>query len=92
MRLWGALGFYPGLFHLRGRVAAKHVVAFVDGFNLYHAIKDLGQNELRWLDIRKLCSFCAPAPKFQLEDVYYFSAYATWLPDSYRRHPLTSRP
>ncbi len=64
----------------------KRVVAFVDGFNLYHAINDLGRNELKWLDIWKLCSFYAPTPDFQLSDVYYFSAYATWRTDSYRRH------
>jgi NYN domain len=28
----------------------------------------------------------APKSHFTLKDVYYFSAYATWLPDAYRRH------
>lgn len=28
---------------------------YVDGFNLYHAIDDLNQAHLKWLDIRALC-------------------------------------
>jgi uncharacterized LabA/DUF88 family protein len=28
----------------------------------------------------------APKSHFTIKDVYYFSAYATWLPDAYRRH------
>lgn len=28
----------------------------------------------------------APKSHFTLKDVYYFSAYATWIPDGYRRH------
>lgn len=62
------------------------VTAFVDGFNLYHAIHDLGENHLKWLDLWKLCVNFAPGPDFELRNVYYFSAYATWRKDSYERH------
>jgi len=63
------------------------VAAFIDGFNLYHAIKDLGpkQNHLKWLDLQKLCEAFAPAPQFSTR-VLYFSAFATWQPDAFRRH------
>jgi uncharacterized LabA/DUF88 family protein len=61
------------------------VAAFVDGFNLYHSVKDLGRNHLKWLDLQKLCEAFAPPTQFQTK-VYYFSAFATWLPDAVRRH------
>ena len=60
------------------------VAAFVDGFNVYHAINDLGRADLKWLDVRKLCAVFAPGD--DLAAVYYFSAFATWLPASCARH------
>ena len=62
------------------------VVAFVDGFNLYHAIDDLGKNHLKWVNLRKLCKHFAPTPQFELREIYYFSACATWRPAAYKRH------
>ncbi len=62
------------------------VSAFVDGFNLYHAIDDLGAHHLKWVNLRKLCEIFAPPPVYDLEEVLYFSAFATWRPQSYRRH------
>lgn len=67
-------------------VPPVRVVAFVDGFNLYHAIDELGQRHLKWLNLRVLCSQFAPAPQYRLTDVLYFSAYATWRPAAYARH------
>jgi hypothetical protein len=60
------------------------VAAFVDGFNLYHAINDLGRPDLKWVDLWKLCAVFAPGP--DLVAVHYFSAYATWRPNSFARH------
>ena len=62
------------------------VVAFVDGFNLYHAVDDLRINHLKWLNIKALCEQFISSPDLNLEKVLYFSAYATWLPDAYKRH------
>ena len=62
------------------------VIAFVDGFNLYHAIDDLKQNHLKWVNLWVLCANFAPQPLLQLTKVHYFSAYATWKPSSYKRH------
>ena len=61
-------------------------LALIDGFNLYHAIDDLGRNHLKWLDLRSLCQKFAPEPDYSLTGVLYFTAHATWRPDSYRRH------
>lgn len=62
------------------------VSAFVDGFNLYHALDDTRRHHLKWLDLRALCIAFAPSPQHALGSVYYFSAYATWRPDAYARH------
>jgi uncharacterized LabA/DUF88 family protein len=70
----------------RNPLDAIRVAAFVDGFNLYHALRDLGSEHLKWLDIRALCEHFARLPDLCLIDVFYFSAYATWRPSSYRRH------
>jgi uncharacterized LabA/DUF88 family protein len=62
------------------------VAAFVDGFNLYHAVHDTGQNHLKWVNLKSLCEEFAPSPTFSIEGVYYFRAYAKWRKDAYRRH------
>lgn len=61
-------------------------IAFVDGFNLYHALRDLGENHLKWLDLRRLLANFAPAPQYELTRILYFSAFATWIPEAYARH------
>lgn len=63
-------------------------IFFIDGFNVYHAVKSLKANHLKWLDFRKPCENFAPSPQFSIEKIYYFSAYATWLPDAYARHKV----
>src|SRR3982751_2313408 len=62
------------------------VTAFIDGFNLYHAVDDLHLNHLKWVNLRLLCEQFAPAPRYSLGQIIYCSAFATWLPDAYKRH------
>ncbi len=62
------------------------VVAYIDGFNLYHAISDLSQNHLKWVDLKALCKIFAPSPQYEIKEIYYFSAYAKWLSGPYSRH------
>ena len=45
---------------------------FIDGFNLYHSLKDYAR-DCRWLDLRKLCESYLRENE-QLGDVYYFTA------------------
>lgn len=61
------------------------VNVYIDGFNLYHAIDDLNDNCLKWLDLWKLSENIINQHQV-LNEVKYFSAYATWRPDSYKRH------
>ncbi|MDH3511743.1 MAG: hypothetical protein OER85_12895 [Gammaproteobacteria bacterium] len=60
--------------------------AFIDGFNLYHAVDDSRQSQFKWLDLCALIEVFVPASQFDLVAVYYFSAYATWRANAYKRH------
>jgi uncharacterized LabA/DUF88 family protein len=62
------------------------VSAFIDGFNFYHAVHDLGQPHLKWVNLRSLVETFAPAPQYTISNIYYFSAFATWRPGAYARH------
>ena len=64
----------------------KRVDCFVDGFNLYHAVANLGLAHLKWFDLRKLVSVFLDPAEHELGSVFYFSAYATWLAGPYSRH------
>lgn len=61
------------------------IITYVDGFNLYHAIDNLKRPALKWLDLWALASSIARTGETVIE-VNYFSAYATWRPDAYKRH------
>ena len=63
----------------------KRVIVYVDGFNLYHAIDNLGKPHLKWVDLVALGQGLLRADE-QLVAVKYFSAYATWKPAQYARH------
>ncbi|TVP51354.1 MAG: NYN domain-containing protein [Gemmatimonadales bacterium] len=75
---------------------AKRVSFLVDGFNVYHSIKeamrDTGNPSLRWLDLRALLSsyLSVFGTEAVLEDIFYFTAYAHHLtgdnPDVVTRH------
>ena len=63
----------------------KRVIAYIDGFNLYHALQDTGEDHLKWLNIWSLMTSLLQNDE-QLTKVYYFSAYAPWRASSYKRH------
>ncbi len=63
----------------------ERVIAYIDGFNLYHAIDALNRPHLKWVDLWALvASFLRPDQA--LIAVNYYSAYATWMPDAHTRH------
>jgi hypothetical protein len=62
------------------------VQCFIDGFNLYHAINALNRPHLKWVDLRRVCEIFIDPARHELRDVFYFSAFATWLPGPYGRH------
>lgn len=62
----------------------NRVTFLIDGFNLYHSIKDGDRNDtrsLRWLDLMAMCRSCLPilGKDARLQEVWYFSAYAEFL-------------
>jgi uncharacterized LabA/DUF88 family protein len=63
----------------------RRVIAYVDGFNLYHSIDDLQRPHLKWLDLTALAESLLRGDE-ALKAVKYFSAYATWMPARYSRH------
>ncbi len=66
-------------------MTARRVSVYIDGFNLYHALDDLGESHLKWLDLWALSETLIRKNE-AVTAVKYFSAYATWMPASYRRH------
>ena len=70
----------------------KRVSVYVDGFNLYHAIKELciegcKQEHLKWVNLWDLSEKLVGEDE-EVTVVKYFSAYAKWLDDNYRRHQV----
>ena len=63
----------------------KRAIVYIDGYNLYHAIDDLKDDSLKWLDLRKLAESMLRDGEI-LHQVIYFTAYATHFPDAYKRH------
>src|SRR3989338_1758203 len=64
----------------------RKLAFFIDGFNLYHAIKDnKSLHKYKWLDLAKFCrSFCRSDDVVQ--EIFYFTAYATFKPEGMERH------
>ncbi len=63
----------------------KKAIVYYDGFNFYHAVDELGDATLKWVNLWDLSkSFLADDE--ELVSVKYFSAYATWRPDAFARH------
>jgi hypothetical protein len=60
-------------------------LTYFDGFNLYHAIDELGRPALKWVNLWTLSGLLI-RPGETLVGVKYFSAYATWLPGPFSRH------
>ncbi len=56
----------------------KRIIAFIDGYNLYHAIDRLNQDHLKWLDLMQLIKQYVNNSTETIVDVYYFTALATW--------------
>lgn len=73
---------HPGFFFMM-----KKVTFLIDGFNLYHAVKDTRKNQYKWLDLDKLAR-CFVKRDEEIVDIYYFTALANWNPDKVRKHKI----
>ncbi len=63
----------------------NRTVFFIDGFNLYHSLRDSGRSQYKWLNLRKLAEHYL-LNKDILTDILYFSALPTWNPEKRRNH------
>ena len=62
------------------------IIAFIDGFNLYHSIaRPRNFRHYKWLNLRKLIE-CFVTKSDEIKEVFYFTAYANWRPESAARH------
>lgn len=64
------------------------VRAYIDGYNLYHAIVRLRTPHLKWVDLWALCNTFVPPKSAELVGVHYSTAYAHWLPRQMARHEI----
>lgn len=60
---------------------------YVDGFNFYHAVKDLGQSHLKWMSYTRLARILINRGE-TVELVKVFSAFAAFKPGSAARHKV----
>jgi uncharacterized LabA/DUF88 family protein len=62
------------------------VCVYIDGFNFYHALLRFNDNKVKWLDLRALVARITFPKSEKVTSIYYFSAFAEWLPDQVARH------
>lgn len=75
-----------GVFSFFRDTVMRRVQCYIDGFNLYHAIAALREDHLKWLNLRSLATaFIIPSQE-TLNEIFYFSAYATWRPSAQIKH------
>jgi len=66
----------------------RRTTFFIDGFNLYHALNnDDRLHRYKWLDFSRLAQ-CYVTGKDAIEDIYYFTALASWNPGKMKRHKV----
>lgn len=64
------------------------VSAFIDGFNLYHALDENKPfHQFKWLNLRRLIELFLRA-RDTLADVFYFTTLASWDLSKVQRHSL----
>lgn len=65
----------------------KRVIAFVDGFNVYHSVVELGPelNHCKWLDLNSLVRALVHPNSDELIEVQYFTSDAHWNTEEKRK-------
>jgi hypothetical protein len=64
------------------------VCVYIDGFNLYHALLKFGDARVKWLDLNALSHRLVSPKSEKVQSIFYFSAFAHWLPDKVARHGI----
>ena len=63
---------------------------YIGGFNIYHAIDKMKDNKLKWINYKLLCQKLLK-PNEIINQIFYFSAYATWKQSSFLKHRVFVR-
>ena len=63
---------------------------YIDGFNIYHAIRKIKNNRLKWINYKLLCEEILNTDD-EINEILYFSAYAFWRKDGQIRHEIFIR-
>lgn len=61
---------------------------YIDGFNLYHSIDDLGDANLKWLNLWHLGQYLSAERSLELQKAVYCSAYRISSYESKSRHKI----
>lgn len=83
---WSAVWTYQMIRTLCTRSISMKTICYVDGFNLFHAIKELDCPPIKWLDLWTLAQSLCDPQKDELAGVVYFTAIADWEKDKALRH------
>jgi uncharacterized LabA/DUF88 family protein len=63
----------------------SNVIVYIDGFNLYHAIADLGIHKLKWINLWKLSETFLRRNE-SLVSVNFYTAVLNWNHEKQKRH------
>jgi len=74
--------------NIQGQAANEQTLAaiYVDGFNLYHAIRDLGQSHLKWVNLWQLGQIIIPQQSQRLVGAVLCTAVPVGRSDKGQRH------
>lgn len=64
------------------------ICVYIDGFNLYHALLKFQDDKVKWLDLSALSQRLISPQSEKVQSIFYFSAFAHWLPDKMARHEV----
>ena len=67
------------------------VMAFIDGFNFYHALQENAPHSLKWINYHSLANAFVAKSRERLVSVLYFSAIVPWDTQKAARHKLFIR-
>ena len=76
---------YPLTLCLDYAAVMTKVRAYIDGFNLYHAIEKTGRVELKWLNLMHLCKDLLRNGE-ELDEVHFFTAVWPYEATKQKRH------
>ncbi len=66
---------------------SNRIIFFIDGFNVYHSLLDLGNVKYKWIDYSKLAQ-CYIKENEEIKDIYYFTSLCPWDPKRQKSYKI----